>query len=551
MDLPSSLNRQSAIVDDHITQPHANALNPFCRLPAEILQQILGILVCDGYESALDLLESPIRSGLDLVESSTDWKQIMLVCSHLRRLAVESPLLWTHIHVTRWNVEWVQLCAERAGSAPKILSIDEEMWAMRGYYHSTSILQSLMDSAADLRIQLEDGDFQPQSAHRIAVNRDQSTPEIEDLPLSLQTRGRLMLDRLEEPMPFLECLQLILPESRPFYLGSEFLGGRTSLLTQLSLWEVYLGIDLPALPALLDLNLRDMSARSLPQLITFVNYSPRIKRLALHRVCLAEPTTEHDSVPTVHLAQLQVLVVRCDAEVLRRLLPLLPPPCESGVVGYMNRRSCGQDTRRRIAQEARRLISAPEASYPGTGDIYADDAAWRVLAEDVFILAGGPARDHNLLALSPVRDFACGPERMHIRDTDAGAICDRLIALFSSQMRVADVVIERGTGDLAPLWCWLAEHTRGHLPMASLDFRACPEYGAQYGSIAQLGQELVNARLVRTVLEDGSRVAVASPEVQAEYLWAYKDESDEEESEGGEDHGKEKSGVNEGDGEEE
>jgi hypothetical protein len=522
MDLPSSLNHKLAVVGDHITQlsaepahAHArrripstqcNAFNPLCRLPTEILHKILGILVYDGHQSAWDVLESPARLGWDVVQSNTDWTQVMLVCSHLRRLAIESPLLWTRIHVTRQNEKWVQLCAERAGSAPKILSIGEERWTKPGYYHWTLLLQSLMDSAADLRIRLNDRDFLPWQYAILGLAVSLPPPDIEDSLFSLDDRNQSVIKRLEQPMPSLECLQLVFPQSHPFYLGSGFLGGRTSLLTQLTLSEVYIGIDLPALPALLDLNLRGVWAHSLQQLMAFVNSSPRIQRLALHRVCLIEPPTKDDSMPTVHLAQLQVLVVWCDAEVLHRILPLLPSPCESGVVGYTHKRSCGQDTRRQIMQEARRLISAPEDSYPGTGDIYADDAAWRVLAEDVFVLAGGSGRDHNLLALSPARDFACRPQRMHIRDTDAGAVCGRLLALFSSQMRVADVVIERGTGDLAPLRRWLAER---YSPIASLDFRACPGYAAQYGSIVQLGQELVDARLVCAVLEDGLGVAVA------------------------------------------
>jgi hypothetical protein len=208
-------------------------------------------------------------------------------------------------------------------------------------------------------------------------------------------------------------------------------------------------------------------------------------------------------------------VVWCVQEVLRKLLPFLPPPSESGVVGHTRLRDsveCGHETRRHIAQEARRLISAlPEGMYAGSDDIYVDNNSWRVVAEDTFLLAGGPEREASLRALSPTYDFACRPRRIHIRNTDAGALFRRLFSLFHNTMMADAVVIESCTGDLAPLRRWLSKRPRRY-PVTSLDFQACSDYVARYGSIAQLSQELVDAGLVRTVLEDGVCVAAAPAE---------------------------------------
>jgi hypothetical protein len=535
IDSPASLNQALSIVDDHIaqldkelSQAHArrrafltclNSMNPLLRLPAEILQQILGILVCDGHTSAWDDLESSMKFWRALVQSSTRWTQVMLVCSHLRRFAVASPLLWTRIHINCRNDHWLLLCTERAGSAPKVLSIDETFCRYRVGYETTLFSQTLMDSAMDLRIRLADEEYHPWKYYPpnplsgVAANR----PSPETLPASLTFKDRagFISNRLKKPMDHLKCLQLAFLETRPFHLSSDFLGGRTSLLTQLALSEVEFDIDLPVLPALLDLNLRNVSACSLRRLIVFLSSTPTIERLALHNLRL-QPAVELTSMKSAHLPRLQVLVVWCVHEILRKLLPLLPPPSESGVVGHTRLRDsdtveCEHETWRQIAQEARRLISAPVGMYAGSDDIYMDNIAWRVLAEDTFVLAGGPDREASLRALSPTYDFACRPRRIHIRNTDVGALFRRLFSLFRNCMMVDAVVIENCTGDVAPLRRWLSKRPRRY-PVTSLEFQACSDYVARYGSISQLGQELVDAGLVRIVLEDGVCVAAAPPE---------------------------------------
>jgi hypothetical protein len=91
-----------------------NAVVGLCRVPAEVFVHIVLILLHDGLE-----LHAPAFSI----------RAIGGVCTHIRRMILEAPVLWSNINL-RQNVRWLQLCVERSQSALLSLSYSYSVYIL-------------------------------------------------------------------------------------------------------------------------------------------------------------------------------------------------------------------------------------------------------------------------------------------------------------------------------------------------------------------------------------------------------------------------------------
>ncbi|KAI0048447.1 hypothetical protein FA95DRAFT_1490783, partial [Auriscalpium vulgare] len=66
---------------DRLARTHHNSLQPICRLAPSLLSDIFTFLI-------------PPTPALSHANS---WFTVTFVCSHFRRVALTSPLLWAHI----------------------------------------------------------------------------------------------------------------------------------------------------------------------------------------------------------------------------------------------------------------------------------------------------------------------------------------------------------------------------------------------------------------------------------------------------------------------
>jgi hypothetical protein len=84
-----------------------NALLPICRLPPEIVVAIITYVQRRSW-SFDDLF----------VRFNRSWVRIMLVCRYFRKLAIQTPVLWTVVSYNERSERWRNLCIERSQTAP-------------------------------------------------------------------------------------------------------------------------------------------------------------------------------------------------------------------------------------------------------------------------------------------------------------------------------------------------------------------------------------------------------------------------------------------------
>jgi hypothetical protein len=230
-----------------------NSLTLICRIPNDVLLRIFSILVQLDHPSLLAAFRprgKPTRWGQNTSKAiphphgpdSTAWAHITWVCTHIRRVALDTPLLWRHIDFERRA--WARLCLERSGTVPIFAcvwgSFDEE--ALRAAAHR---MQRLSVSAAES-----------------------------------QTREATMNAFLKSELPLLETLHNT--SGGAFELSDRFLSGQASKLTSLSLTNGLLTGSTPSLPALTHLTLRSMTvAGSFEALFNLLDNAPGLTDLLL------------------------------------------------------------------------------------------------------------------------------------------------------------------------------------------------------------------------------------------------------------------------------
>jgi hypothetical protein len=107
------LDEEIADIEKHlvILKRKRNSMVPICRLPDELL-----VLLMRHIQSKPWTLKSMDLEFYDFDAFDLRWMQITWVCQHIRRVAIDSPELWTEV-CSEQSPEWNDLCASRSREA--------------------------------------------------------------------------------------------------------------------------------------------------------------------------------------------------------------------------------------------------------------------------------------------------------------------------------------------------------------------------------------------------------------------------------------------------
>jgi hypothetical protein len=107
------LDEGIADIEKHlvILKRKRNSMVPICRLPDELL-----VLLMRHIQSKPWTLKSMDLEFYDFDAFDLRWMQITWVCQHIRRVAIDSPELWTEV-CSEQSPEWNDLCASRSREA--------------------------------------------------------------------------------------------------------------------------------------------------------------------------------------------------------------------------------------------------------------------------------------------------------------------------------------------------------------------------------------------------------------------------------------------------
>jgi hypothetical protein len=110
--------------------PHKSRAS-LLHLPPELLGRILYFAQVVG-----DRIPSSRAQETRWVRYDTGWAEYTLVCQHVRKIALATPMLWTivvHTSTNRGSSKWAELCVERSGSC--LLTIN----VLSPVYHHNSL----------------------------------------------------------------------------------------------------------------------------------------------------------------------------------------------------------------------------------------------------------------------------------------------------------------------------------------------------------------------------------------------------------------------------
>jgi hypothetical protein len=92
-------------------------------LPSELIGHILRLrLIGPPRSRSTDVHEShAFVNAEDALTVDPTWTRMMLVCSHIRSVALGDPVLWSYIDCAVFTRHWIDICLRRAGAYPLVL----------------------------------------------------------------------------------------------------------------------------------------------------------------------------------------------------------------------------------------------------------------------------------------------------------------------------------------------------------------------------------------------------------------------------------------------
>jgi hypothetical protein len=261
---------------------HNTNASPLCRLPDEIIVHIIRLS-----QSRRDPL------AMKRVAPDNSWTRIMLTCTRLRTLLVQTPSLWSFIDIA-WNRRWVEICLARSADyqletiLSDIIAMDEDVAsALLLRSRTTSVfIGSQLIEASPVAAMLRRPGLQLQSLHYNA--------------------GRSTLD-------------------------SRILGGHSPYLVHLKAEDTLID-GLPDLPKLRYLgffrSLWSVENRLADQL---ARHTPQLQELEIADMQLSDfvPWDDRTPSPPVTLPCLDTATVSGDLEIVQFLLTAMPVPLRS------------------------------------------------------------------------------------------------------------------------------------------------------------------------------------------------------------------------------
>ncbi|KAI9065490.1 hypothetical protein FKP32DRAFT_499586 [Trametes sanguinea] len=273
-----------------MVQLEGSSRDPASRFPVELTTKVFGY----------------VRSG----SRSLKWLRITFVCRVWRQLALDSPLLWSDIHIgTRWTPEIVDAFLHRSKSVRLNVSVDEREHAR----DLASLFKQLAPQAYRFRSLSVQFDLRHQSvvqAHLSRLGSSVSTLQLTAFYHAAMNPGNLLKSQ------GLSICAGDLPALRELYLDGVLLDPRSSVLARLQklsmrdIWhferfgkhrcvDKYLYAVLSECVGLEDLYLHSVFHPEIPITAPAI-YLPRLRTLRLlgegdqvanHLSCFSVPTT--------------------------------------------------------------------------------------------------------------------------------------------------------------------------------------------------------------------------------------------------------------------
>jgi hypothetical protein len=280
-----------------------NAATGLCSLPSEVLVAIFELLQ-HGRKPSLDT-DADTITPFSRLDHDGSWTRMMLVCAHLRKIALATPGLWAVQDRRQDSPSWYLLTCRRAGDVPLILSLQDVEYS------------TVMQDWKRARV----ARVANCPSHAYGPLLDSATPALEALHLHTRLRTRW-----------------------PFIISRGFLGGSPDMLVHLVLDgpDVLLR-DAPSLPMLRYLFLSKVIADvEFEALCRCLKRMPVLEELVVKSVDFCYlvdadqvlPVPERISLP--HLRTLFIAAFSAESAALLRCLPL--PATGLGVnVLYHNR----------------------------------------------------------------------------------------------------------------------------------------------------------------------------------------------------------------------
>jgi hypothetical protein len=277
-------------------QTRRNSYTLLCQLAPEILGRIL-LFAQVGAEGA-HIVRAP------WIDFDPSWTRWMLVCRHVREVAVGTPMLWTFLFLSKrreLNTEWWYLCVSRAKNYPLEFVVDYDIDRRLG--PREAFLRAHWNRA--LRMDL---DYRSSFQRGIKVD---------------------VLPKVQFPQ--LEYLRVIAYMNN---LTAQFLGGISTTLTHLELHMLSSVIQgAPRLPALRTLKLvvKDIGgSQTHPRHFAMLLLgAPALEALSIHATTALLDFASEDALraaPAFSLPNLHTLELLGPRHGLSGLLRLLPRP---------------------------------------------------------------------------------------------------------------------------------------------------------------------------------------------------------------------------------
>jgi hypothetical protein len=455
----------------------------FCRLPVELVQKIADHLTSPAFDPPNDLSAQP--SQVPRLRNVNGWTVVAGVCARLRAVLLDSRHLWARVFWKGRGTEWQDLCIERAGPVPLYINIT----VTTGHSH--------------------DYDFQPLSAwivraRTLIVDMERSSHKMTGL--------NTLLEVIQQSAPLLHTFSYTGLRGQYDRCPTRlFMGGQTASLTRLMLAYTEL---LPAelrFPSLVHLDLYHcwfLTDHAVKELFALLAAAPRLERLLLSdvRIVLPVPGTMLQWQAPQMLPRLSYLGLSGDLILLRAFIPRLPIPMYGYIMNTDTRTGFVPDIRIQALDCAFTALGLPVSAYKTSAVPVLNLYQCRLVIER----PGGPGsityEDHcqTLDEFSAFLDHTralrvhrSAFEQLFVYATTRSYKVDQALGALEH------LVLQDFDSPLYDFSDWLAQRARAGRPLKLVDFCGKKSYVVRFGTVAELGRQMVEEGVVDQVLLDG------------------------------------------------
>jgi hypothetical protein len=222
---------------------------------------------------------------------------MIYTCRYIYVIAIGAPELWTHVDV-KWRDEWLKLCMSRAQSLP--LNVDARAWE-EGHQVSDLYEEALIRSS--------------HAKVSLPYQSDMDRPDITSY----------MTEPLTRPMPHMRKFTLFANHDCVYSITPQFLGGRCTQLTSLTLSLVTIEGSTPEFP---NLRILWLGSATIPRqaFISLLSKTPVLEHLQIDQLYYHQVETHGDAERPLHLPTLETVEIQHENAFLLPLLNTIPLP---------------------------------------------------------------------------------------------------------------------------------------------------------------------------------------------------------------------------------